>query len=169
MASWETVLSQNSSSQVIQVPNTLRLKVGARFGALDAGAIAKAEAALKSLSTNFSQWLQDELNKLQAARARVQAEGMTPEASEILYMRAHDLKGLGTTYEYPLVTRIAASLCKLIDDPGKRASAPMALVDAHIDAINAAVREEMKTDEHPVGRALVEALEGRVKDMGLGG
>ena len=43
-------MSQENSGQVIQVPNTLRLKVGGRFGAIDPGAIAKAEAALKSLS-----------------------------------------------------------------------------------------------------------------------
>ena len=160
-------MSQNSTSQVIQPPNALRLKVGSRFGALDAGAIAKAEAALKSLSSNFAQWLQDELSKLAAARARVQAEGMTPEAAEVLYMRAHDLKGLGTTYEFPLVTRIAASLCKLIDDPTTRCTAPMVLIDGHIDAINAAVRNDIKTDDHPTGKALVEALESRVKDLGF--
>ncbi|MDB5432969.1 MAG: Hpt protein [Caulobacter sp.] len=160
-------MSQNSTTQVIQPPNALRLKVGSRFGALDAGAIAKAEAALKSLSSNFAQWLQDELTKLAAARARITTEGMTPETAEVLYMRAHDMKGLGTTYEFPLITRIAASLCKLIDEPATRCAAPMVLIDGHIDAINAAVRDNIKTDDHPVGKALVEALEARVKDLGF--
>ena len=52
-------MSQENPGQVIQPPNTLRLKLGGRFGAIDPAAIAKAEAALKSLSGNFSQWLQD--------------------------------------------------------------------------------------------------------------
>ena len=110
---------------MIQAPNTLRLKVGGRLGAIDPAAIAKAEAALKSLSGNFAEWLADEVAKLDAARQRVRAEGLTAEAAENLYLRAHDLKGLGATYEYPLVTRIAGSLCKLIDDPDKRADAPL--------------------------------------------
>ena len=42
---------------------------------------------------------------------RIRAEGLTPETAENLYFRAHDLKGLGATYGYPLVTRIAGSLC----------------------------------------------------------
>ena len=88
---------------------------------------------------------------------------MTVEAMESLYLRAHDLKGLGTTYGYQLITRIAASLCRLMDDKEKRAVAPMALVDAHIDAIKAAVRDDIKADDHPVGRVLVEELERRVK------
>lgn len=160
-------MSQENSGQVIQVPNTLRLKVGGRFGAIDPAAIAKAEAALKSLSGNFAQWLNDEVTKLEGARQRVKAEGMDPETMEFLYLRAHDLKGLGTTYEFPLITRIGASLCRLIDDKDKRMQAPIALIDAHIDAIKAAVRDDIKTDDHPVGKALVEALESKVRETGL--
>jgi len=160
-------VSQQNPGQLIQVPNTLRLKVGGRFGAIDPGAIAKAEAALKSLSGNFAQWLQDEVVKLEAARQRVKADGVTAETMESLYLRAHDLKGLGATYEFPLITRIAASLCRLIDDKTKRLTAPMALVDAHIDGVKAAIRDNIKTDDHPVGQVLVTELERRVAETGL--
>src|ERR1700761_7767622 len=95
--------------EMIQVPNTLRLKVGSRFGALNPGAVAKAEAALKSLSGQFAQWLQDELTKLEAARAVIRSEGLNLETGNQLYTHAHDLKGLGTTYEFPIVTRMAGS------------------------------------------------------------
>jgi hypothetical protein len=159
-------VSQQNSGQMIQVPNTLRAKVGGRFGAIDPAAIAKAEAALKSLSGNFAQWLNDEVVKLEAARQRVKTEGVNAETMEFLYLRAHDLKGLGTTYEYPLITRIGASLCKLIDDKDKRLTAPMPLIDGHIDAIKAAVRDEIKTDDHPVGRVLIQELERRVTEFG---
>lgn len=159
-------MSQENPGQVIQPPNNLRLKLGGRFGAIDPAAIAKAEAALKSLSGNFSQWLQDEVVKLDGARQRVRTEGVNSETMEFLYLRAHDLKGLGTTYEFPLITRIGASLCKLIDDKEKRLSASMGLIDAHIDAIKAAVRDDIKTDEHPVGRVLILELERQVAEAG---
>ena len=157
-------MGDSNQAQVIPPSNNLKLKVGAGRFSLDADSIARAEAALKSLSSQFAQWMQDELTKLEAARAEVRAKGMTPETSEALYMRAHDLKGLGATYEFPLVTRIAASLCRLIDDPATRMSAPMALVDGHIDAIKAAVRDDIKTDEHPVGAAIANELEVRTRD-----
>lgn len=153
------------SVQVIQPTNTLRAKIGGRFGGIDPAAIAKAEAALKSLSGNFNEWLQDEITKLEAARQRIRAEGVNTETAEGLYLRAHDLKGLGGTYEYPLITRIAGSLCKLIDDPATRVEAPMFLVDAHIDAIKAAFRDEIRTDTHPVGRVLAEELEASVAKL----
>src|SRR6202012_4336608 len=151
---------------MIQPNNALRLKVGGgRLGAIDPAAIAKAEAALKSLASNFSQWLNDEIVKLEGARQQVKAEGITAESMENLYLRAHDLKGLGTTYGYHLINRNAGSLCRMIDDKEKRATTPLELVDAHIDAIKAAVRDDIKSDEHPVGRVLVEELESRVKAM----
>jgi hypothetical protein len=158
-------LSDTNPGQMIQVPNTLRLKVGSRLGGIDPAAIAKAEAALKSLSGNFAEWLQDEVTKLDAARQRIKTEGFTAETGENIYLRAHDLKGLGATYDYPIVTRIAGSLCKMIDDPDKRLEAPMFLIDAHIDAIKAAVKGGIQTDTHPVGRALVHELEQRARDF----
>jgi chemotaxis protein histidine kinase CheA len=159
------VSQQNSG--LIQPTNALKLKLGGgRLGAIDPAAIARAEAALKSLSSNFTQWLADEITKLEAARQQVKVAGITPESMENLYLRAHDLKGLGTTYGYQLITRIAGSLCRMIDDKEKRATTPMELVDAHIDAIKAAVRDDIKSDEHPVGRVLVLELERRVQEMG---
>ena len=158
-------MSQQNTGQMIQVPNTLRLKVGGnRLGMIDPGAIAKAEAALKSLSGNFAQWLQDEITKLETARQQIRTDGPTYDNMESLYLRTHDLKGLGTTYGFPLITRIAASLCRLIDDKDKRTGAPMNLVDAHIDAIKAAVRDDIRAEDHPVGRVLVKELESRVAE-----
>lgn len=154
----------SNSAQVIRPPNTLRLKVGGGFGGIDAGAIAKAEEALRAMSAQFGQWLQDEIVKLDKAQSDIRTQGYTEATAEALYFRAHDLKGLGATYQYPLVTRLAGSLCKMIDDPTKRMAAPLALVDAHVDAIKAVVRDEIKTDDHPTGRVLAETLEARVAE-----
>ncbi|WP_427788631.1 Hpt domain-containing protein [Brevundimonas diminuta] len=148
----------------IRPPNPLRAKVGGGFGGIDASAIARAEEALKAMSAQFGQWLNDEVTKLDKAQSDIRAQGYTPETAEALYFRAHDLKGLGSTYEYPLVTRIAASLCRMLDDAEKRMQAPLPVVDAHIDAIKAVVRDRIQTEDHPVGRDLVETLEARVAE-----
>lgn len=154
----------SNPAQVIRPPNTLRMKVGGGFGGIDAGAIAKAEQALQAMSSQFGQWLQDEIVKLDQAQAEIRSAGYNAATAEALYFRAHDLKGLGTTYQYPLVTRLAGSLCKMMDDPAKRMAAPIVLLDAHIDAIKAVVRDGIQTEDHPVGKILVEALEARVAD-----
>src|ERR1700710_2970789 len=126
---WEPAVSDAKPGHMIPAPNSLKLKAGSRFGGIDPAALAKAEAALKGLSQNFDQWMQDELTKLDAARERIRAEGYTGETSENLYFRAHDPKGLGSTYGFPIVTSIAGSLCRLIDDPTTRLRAAGFLLD----------------------------------------
>jgi hypothetical protein len=156
-------VNKSSGAQFIQPPNTLRLKVGgSRFGGIDPAALAKAEAALQNLSSQFDEWLNDELVKLDAARAAIQAQGYTTQAADGLYLRAHDMKGLGGTYGYPLITRVAASLCKLTDEEHVRMKAPLFLIDAHLDAIKAIVRDQIKDESHPVGVALAGELERKV-------
>jgi len=153
-----------SPVQVIQPPNPLRAKLGA---GISADAIARAEEALQAMSAQFDTWLQDEMDKLGVAYGTIQREGYTAATAEGLYFRAHDLKGLGSTYQYPLVTRLAGSLCRLLDKPEQRLAAPMPLIDAHVEAIRAVVRDKIKTDEHPVGRALAEELERRVTELAV--
>jgi hypothetical protein len=156
-------VSEPKTGPMFQTPNALRLKVGGgRLGAIDPAAIAKAEAALKSLSGNFAQWLNDEIAKLESARQAIRDAGQTVETMESLYLRAHDLKGLGATYGFPLITRVAGLLCRQIDDKAKRLDVPMALIDAHIDAIKTSARDDIKTDDHPIGQALIQDLEARV-------
>ena len=150
--------------EIIQIPNTLRAKVGGKLGALDPEAITRAEAALADLSTQFESWLMDEIKKVDDVQARIKVEGFTTKNCDALYVCGHDLKGLGTTYGYPLITRIAGSMCKMLDDEDKREKAPRALVEAHVDTIRAVVRDQIKSESHPVGKILAEELESRVKE-----
>lgn len=154
---------ESAAGEIIQVPNTLRQKVGPRFG-VDAFALLKAEAALKSLSPQFAQWLQDEVVKLETARAALHGQGATPATMDSLYLHSHDLKGLGTTYDFPLISRVASSLCKLMDAAAPRTAAPLGLVDAHIDAIRAIVRDDIRDPEHATGLLLARTLEAGVRD-----
>lgn len=151
--------------EIINPRNSLRDKVaGSPRPVLDAGALARAEAALKSLSGQFQAWMEEEVTKLEGARAAARAAGWTEEALRDVHARAHDAKGMGTTCEYPIVTRIAASLCRMLETEEHRtvAKGATALIDAHVDAIRAAVKGRIKSDEDPVGRVLAGELDTRV-------
>ncbi|MCG8443953.1 MAG: Hpt domain-containing protein [Caulobacterales bacterium] len=130
-----------------------------KLPSLDEEAIARAEAALQNLSSEFSGWIQDELENLQTAFAAAKAADFSGAAGEELYRRAHDLKGLGTTYEYPLVSQLAASMCRLLENEETRAAAPKPLISAHVAAIQASIRDEVKTADHPLGGALLQELD----------
>ncbi|NWG53765.1 MAG: Hpt domain-containing protein [Hydrogenophilaceae bacterium] len=141
----------------------------ARQPVFDDDDVARAEAALRALGASFQDWIADEVAKVHAAREDAQRAGWSHEGLTALYEAAHDAKGLGATYDYPFVTRLAASLCRLIETPeGKAAAcAAPALIHAHVDAMRAAVRDRVRTDEPPAARALIEALEARVRALGV--
>ena len=148
-----------TAGQLIQPPNSLRDRIGPRLGRIDPNAIARAEAALRGLSSQFGQWLQDEVAKLESARSAVHAAGLSRETIDRVYAHAHDLKGLGATYDFPLITRLAGSLCRLLGEGDTRVSTPLMLIDAHVDAIAACLRDNIKDAENPAGRTLAEELE----------
>lgn len=135
----------------------------------DESAVSRAEQALQSLSGHFQDWLEDEVTRMQEARLAARAAQWTDASLEPLLGAAHDVKGLGATYDYPLATLIAASLCRLIETPEGKAAARAApsLVEAHVDAIRAAARDHIQTSEHPVGRILLRELETRVAALGV--
>lgn len=148
--------------EIINPPNMLKVKVGGRLPAADPDAIARAEKALETLSVQFNDWLGEEVAKLEAALGRTKSEGLEGEAGDAFFTVAHDLRGLGATYEFPLVTRIAASLARLVETPEKRAEVPISLAEAHVHSIRAALNQNIRSDEDPIGRQLAEELETRV-------
>jgi chemotaxis protein histidine kinase CheA len=146
----------------ITPPNRLKAKLGNSLRAFDANAIARAEAAMEAMSGNFAEWLSEELAKLEAAHKATLAPNAGEEELGVFYRCAHDLKGLGTTYGYPIISEFADSLCRLLDSPEARARAPRAVLQGHISAIVAAVHQKIMTDAHPVGRALLTELREQV-------
>lgn len=135
----------------------------------DAKAVARADDTLKAMSGSFGEWLDADIAKLQTARVLAEASNWAPVSLQALFTCAHDLKGMGATYGYPLVTQIAASLCRMIEtDAGKAAArANPSLVTAHVDALRAAARDQITSTAHPIGRALVQTLEAHVDALGV--
>ena len=135
----------------------------------DTDAVARADETLKAMSGSFQQWLEADIRKLQQARLDAERAAWSDAALEQLWGVAHDIKGMGESYGYPLATRMAASLCRLIETPPGRAAARAqpALVTAHIDTLRAIVRDEIKSMDHPIGRALMQTLTAQIEKLGV--
>lgn len=148
------------SARIFHPPANLRHKVGG--SGFSRATIEQAEAALAAMSAQFDDWLNDEVAKLQCSWERVRTDGAGEEAIGKLYNSAHDLKGLGATYGYPIVTRLAASLTHAIGDRHERRTLPLMLLGGHVDAIRLMVKDGVRSDDNPMARELVETLEGAV-------
>lgn len=142
-------------------PPSLKLRLGA-VGPIEPDLIARADAAITRMSRFFGPWLGEEIARLAAARADIRDRGYSLATADALNIRAHELKSMGSVFGFPIVTDIARSLCRLIEEPEVRMSAPLPLVDLHLDAIGAAARDNVRDGDHPVGHALVDALNQQV-------
>lgn len=121
-------------------------------------AIARAEQALDSIAVNFDGWMQAEAANLCAARRTISISGLNETTLDALFAVAHDLKGQAATLGYPFAGDICASLCRLIDAASMSAPPPMLLVNQHVDAVAAIVREGAKGTSHPKASVLVRKL-----------
>ncbi len=152
--------------EIITPPNTLRRTLSTvPDGEAADDPVAQAEAALANLSSKFAAWMDAESVRLDAARQAVKAGGFTKATRDALFHAAHDIKGHAATFGYPTVGEVAKSLCRLIEQTGDLLRIPLALVDQHVDAVGAIVRESAGPDSTPIAEALAVRLREVTEDF----
>lgn len=155
-----------SAVQIIKPRVSLTAKVG-RIPTFDPAALARAEAALNDLSPQFDAWMAIEVEKLADAMKSARDEAWSDSAVAGLYTRAHDIKGLATTYKFPLASHLAGSLTQLLEADRARldAKAFERLAIAHVEAIRAVVRDFVRDVQHPVGSMLLQELAQQTREL----
>eukprot|EP01035_Chromulina_nebulosa_P049541 gene49541-67279_t len=109
-------------------------------------AVARAEQALAGLSGEFKTWMQVECDRLVTAHAAMIAGGVTKATRDELFRAAHDIKGDAATFGFPTAGAAAHSLCRIVEHAPDLAAVPPDLIQHHINAIQAIVREHTAID-----------------------
>jgi chemotaxis protein histidine kinase CheA len=145
---------------VITQPNPLR-KVLRRVADEDRDdPVARAEKALANLSGEFPNWMVVETERLAAAHAAILKDGITKATRDELFRAAHDIKGDAATFGFPSAGAAAESLCRVIEHAPDLATVPSELIEHHIDAIQAIVRQRTKLDTISMANELTGRLRG---------
>jgi chemotaxis protein histidine kinase CheA len=152
-------MAKQQPIELFMPPNMLKAKVGGAAAGLDSAAIKRAEQAMESLKTEFTDWINADVKKLGECRDAFAKEPNADRHGD-LYRAGHDLKGQALTFGYPIAARVASSLCQLLDGNMR---APLALIDAHVDAIRVIVKQNVKNGDDRVANILACELENRVK------
>jgi HPt (histidine-containing phosphotransfer) domain-containing protein len=143
--------------EIITPPHPLRRAVTPAAQG-DDDPIARAEAALLELSGEFTHWMHSECERLEAARRDVKHSGFDEKTHGVLFRAAHDIKGEAATFGFPEVAGAAESLCRLLEHTPNMTGIPMKLVDQHVDAVRAIIREHARPDVGDVAVALTRRL-----------
>jgi HPt (histidine-containing phosphotransfer) domain-containing protein len=127
--------------------------------------VARAEAAVADLARNYTAWASADVATcavhLAAARA-ASGEGRTEHVRDI-HAVAHNIKGQGSSFGYPLMTRLGQSLCQLTRRKPAFSDADLDLAQAHIDAMKLVLAKEIQGDGGELGQKLGARLEERVR------
>jgi HPt (histidine-containing phosphotransfer) domain-containing protein len=145
--------------EVITPPNPLAGAVGHAVAGDDP--VARAEAALAALSGEFTDWMHAECAELDRARRGAHEAGMAAPQRATLFRAAHDIKGQAATFGFPLVCAVAESLCVLLEETRDPRRIPAALIDQHVDAVRAIVREHHR----PLAPTIAEELTRRLRNL----
>jgi HPt (histidine-containing phosphotransfer) domain-containing protein len=146
-----------SDYEMITPPNGLRMAVSKVTDPTD-DPVARAEEALAQLSSEFSSWMDSERERLDKARHEVKAKGFVKATRDALFHAAHDIKGEAATFGYPWVAASADSLCRLIELTPDMRRIPLSLVDQHVDAVRAIIREKARADIADIADKLTRRL-----------
>ena len=143
--------------EVITPPNKLR-KAIRKASKRDEDPVVRAEQALAGLSNEFSTWMQLECDRLDGARLKIREVGFDKSNREALFHAAHDIKGEAATFGYPAVAAVAESLCRLVEHTPSVECIPVPLMEQHVDAVRAIIREYSRSDAQQLAATLTRRL-----------
>jgi multidrug efflux pump subunit AcrA (membrane-fusion protein) len=122
--------------------------------------LARAEEATTALRANYTQWARIDVDNTQALLdAAKQAPEGRREQLDLLYAAMHNIKGQGSSFGYPLVTRLGQSLCRLIAPGRALDDAGLKIAQAHLDALKLVLDQKIAGKGGEVGDKLAARLE----------
>ena len=78
---------------------------------------------------------------------------------EAIFQIAHDMKGQGGTFGYPLITRIGEQLCRFIEKVHDLGQHEVEVISLHVEAMVLVLHQRIKGDGGAVGSSLVGGLD----------
>lgn len=131
----------------------------------DEESISRADAAVVALHANYAEWISVDIAALRAAYARAVAEP-SARGERILFIRrqSHDIKGHGSSFGYPLMTSIGASLSDYCREMEPIGDVDLAMIEMFIEAMKSVVDDRLAGDGGARGATLTREL-GQVERL----
>jgi hypothetical protein len=125
----------SSDARIFSVETSFQ-KLARRPGGLArARALENAQATIDETKPGFETWLDRELRELEILVGKVKSGIAEPHWVEELCSHCRQLRDIGTTMGYTLLTFIANNLCEILENPNTGLEGNMEMITCHIDAL----------------------------------
>lgn len=124
--------------------------------ASDIDAVSRAEAVVAAFADEYLGWLGDDLDRLDEMLA---AARDNPSAIDQLRRKAHDIRGQGGSFGFPLITKAAGVLHKVVmAQQDGLTEQGVALAREAVSAMRKVVERRASGEGDAVTRAAIEAV-----------
>lgn len=150
--------------EIIQPPNHVKDKVSVSSSGIDLDTLEKAEQLIAGMQDSYLEWVEEDLRKLQALEADLDSAAR-PRGAVLkdIFSIAHDVKGQGGSFDYPLMTLIGNHLCRYIERlEGEATDKNIEVVKVHISALRLVIAQRMSGDGGKMGDNLIRGLEAAI-------
>ena len=157
-------MSDKPGVRIFEAPNTMRRKARPTGGLTLEEMERGAEKAIQRLKLGHERELDHEIAGL-TALAREIADDPDCVADKIgsMLIRAQSVRVLAATFDHPLLSEVADSLCAMLDGHEIAREKMLRLIQLHIDAIRLVVKQKMKDPEAPEWKQVFKMLESAIQ------
>ena len=137
-------MSNSNGAREFPVETDFQKKARRAGGVTRNQAVGDAEAQIETLKEEFTDWLKDGLTRLQTA---IQLSETYPDNAVLIedaFRSSCELRDIGTTVGYELVTFVANRLCEVLDAMRNGADYDEVLIRCHLDALQLARQDSYK-------------------------
>ena len=137
-------MTNSSGAREFPVETDFHKKARRAGGVTRNQAVGGAEAQIETLKEEFTDWLKDGLERLQSA---IRLADIHPDKATVLedaFRSSCELRDIGTTMGYELVTFVANRLCEVLNAIRNGADYDKVLIRCHLDALQLARQDSYR-------------------------
>lgn len=152
--------------------NRIRHKIGAKNFSeplyFDPLIIQAAERRIQALVGDYADWVKKYISSMTDSEAALSPDPESRQSNKKhianINRIAHELRGQGGTFDYPLITKLCKSLYEATSNPDRQITDDRKnLIDAHIDAIRTVFKNRITGDGGEIGLALLHDIDVAVR------
>ncbi len=121
--------------------------------------LARAKAVVDSLSLEYPGHALRDIENLATHIEHLAADGGSRGRFNEISRIAHDMRGQGTIFGFPLMTRCAESLCRATRKLEPHDDAVLAIIGAHVAALRAIIENQVTDGRDMTGLTVATGLE----------
>ena len=151
--------------QYIYPPTTLQQKVKELPQGMEKILLQQANEAILEMADEYLGWVGADIDRLESqySMALKDPENRADHVND-LYLAAHEIKGQGGSFGYPLMTALGGHLCRYVETLDyKMNDSQLEVVKVCVDAMRLVIGERMEGDGGKMGEQLLKGLSAAIQ------